>query len=198
MQSKSVDNWNVNFGLKSYTKIYRLPLILPSYMMLCEFTYYEKVKELVEVDELFNQSETLISSMIFRNNRTYMYMTRNRVKSPSWIEYLLVFWAFAFLVEEIRQVQLSLYNRFLFSFLKVNFYFSCLIKYFSESETKILNNRLKHYFENSWNYIDLSGCLVFGIGIALRFTSIRTNESMFKAARLTFSLLFSFIFRLER
>lgn len=50
----------------------------------------------------------------------------------------------------------------------------------------MLKNKLLHYFENNWNYLDISGCLVFSIGICLRFLAMSTGEGLFIAARLEF------------
>ena len=39
------------------------------------------------------------------------------------------------------------------------------------------------YFGMGWNYIDIIGCLLFTIAMALRFIALATNESVFIAAR---------------
>ena len=67
-------------------------------MILCEFTYYEKLNEYVELNSKLN------ATSFIPNNRTYNYISINKVKAPSWIEYLLVYWMFAFMMEECRQV----------------------------------------------------------------------------------------------
>ena len=82
-----------------YDTIFNLVfLILFSYMILCEFTYYEKLNEYVELNSKLN------ATSFIPNNRTYNYISINKVKTPSWIEYLLVYWMFAFMMEECRQV----------------------------------------------------------------------------------------------
>lgn len=48
----------------------------------------------------------------------------------------------------------------------------------------MLKNKLLHYFENNWNYLDISGCLVFSIGISLRFLAMSTGETLFVASRI--------------
>jgi hypothetical protein len=68
------------------------------------------------------------------------------------------------------------------------------LKYFiGDAETKIIKNKLLHYFENNWNYFDIIGCLVFSIGMSLRFISIKTDENLFIAARYSLSLVKYFV-----
>lgn len=57
--------------------------------------------------------------------------------------------------------------------------------FFGDAETKILKNKLLHYFANNWNYLDISGGLMFTIGMSMRFISIMTkNENLFLTARI--------------
>ena len=97
---------------------------------------------------------TKIDQTIFSNN------TKKNIKLPSFVEYFLIYWVISFVIEEARQY------------------------IFGDAETKIVKNKLLHYFENNWNYFDISGCLVFSIGMSLRFLSISTNETLFVAARI--------------
>ena len=78
-------------------------ILLFSYMILCEFTYTETAKELIEINKNATNLNDL-SQIITISNRTYSYIQVNRLKSPSWIEYLLVYWMFTFMMEELRQV----------------------------------------------------------------------------------------------
>ena len=100
-------------------------LLLFSYMILCEFTYYDK-------EELFLQNETSLYSRmenssfnsvlisiesnnfndsnsssvdyIFNENSTSSRIIKEVVKKPSWVEYLLIYWMIALMAEEARQV----------------------------------------------------------------------------------------------
>jgi hypothetical protein len=142
-------------------------LLLFSYMILCEFNYYEEIEQTVEVfprSTLFlNKTNTddlkKFNKTNETSNSTFIEFRRRVIKMPSWIEYLLIYWMFAFVLEEARQY------------------------FFGDAETKILKNKLLHYFENNWNYLDISGCLVFSIGMSLRFISMNSNENLFIAAR---------------
>jgi UPF0288 family protein (methanogenesis marker protein 3) len=72
-------------------------------MILCEFTYVENVREYIEIKNVTKNSD--LNEIITISNRTYSYITVNKLKSPSFIEYLLVYWMFAFMMEELRQVR---------------------------------------------------------------------------------------------
>lgn len=86
-----------------YDTIFNLVfIILFSYMILCEFTYIENVREYIEIKNVTKNSD--LNEIITISNRTYSYITVNKLKSPSFIEYLLVYWMFAFMMEEFRQV----------------------------------------------------------------------------------------------
>ena len=142
---------------------YFIFLILFSYMILCEFNYYEHIE--VKVTKPLNQSidnkQNLSVHELNNVNGSFVSNVEQRrvLKKPSLIEYLLIYWMFSFALEEFRQY------------------------FFGESETKILKNKLMHYFANNWNYLDISGCLVFSIGMSLRFISLSTDENLFIAAR---------------
>ncbi len=72
-----------------------------------------------------------------------------------------MFWILMFILEEFRQY------------------------YFGDSQTKVIKNRLRQYLANQWNYLDISGCLVFIIGMSLRLIAFaRHAEGVFIAARL--------------
>lgn len=69
-------------------------------MILCEFTYYETVFQ-------YNEGNvTNLKSLLITNSSGFAYsqIEVKRIKSPSWIEYLLIFWMIAFMMEELRQV----------------------------------------------------------------------------------------------
>lgn len=52
------------------------------------------------------------------------------------------------------------------------------------------------YFKDEWNYIDMTGCTLFLIGMFLRFLSIGTNKNVFVAAKYKeFFLFFIFVFK---
>ncbi len=74
---------------------YVIFLMLFSYMVLCELSYYET--KLV-VDTVFNKSSAY-------NNTEKRMVEKTVLKAPSFIEYLLIFWIFSFMMEEARQVR---------------------------------------------------------------------------------------------
>lgn len=115
-------------------------LMLFSYMILCEFTYYDQV-ELIQNDTqqitarsfvnattenftnvpfINNPSSIINQSMINDNlepdNITFVKIIKKVVKRPSWVEYLLIYWMFALLAEEGRQVYLFCFDIFLCNF----------------------------------------------------------------------------------
>jgi hypothetical protein len=99
-------------------------LLLFSYMILCEFTYYEKIEtyilDIPMKNSTFNSS-TLESTKTEANNTasnetlnyyyeedydnsTALKIIKEVVKKPSWVEYLLIYWMIALMAEEARQV----------------------------------------------------------------------------------------------
>ena len=94
-------------------------LLLFSYMILCEFTYYETVETYIFDRQIrnftFNESikaepnitdsnETLNYYDEYYFNGTALKMIKDVVKKPSWVEYLLIYWMIALMAEEARQV----------------------------------------------------------------------------------------------
>lgn len=65
--------------------------------MLCEFTYHETI---YPENKLNNNKEKLSESVNF----TSKYESVKVIKSPVWIEYLLIFWILSLILEETRQV----------------------------------------------------------------------------------------------
>lgn len=75
-------------------------LLIFSYMLLCDFTYYKQDTTVIT----FNQSNKSVSNFtqyIFANclNSTHKFMNRKIVKGPSKIEYLVIFWIMAFFLK---------------------------------------------------------------------------------------------------
>jgi hypothetical protein len=94
-----VDSPRVHF---TYDAIfYLIFLALFSYMILCEFDY-----SIMENQHLNDSIESLYSnnSSIYNKNSNSLPNIKKQVKMPSSIEYLLIFWVLAFIIEEIRQV----------------------------------------------------------------------------------------------
>lgn len=81
-------------------------LILFSYTVLCEFTYYETVIQYTDLTS--NSTSSLKSLLVANSTKTFSYVHVKQIKAPSWIEYLLIYWMFAFMLEELRQVNLVL------------------------------------------------------------------------------------------
>lgn len=85
---------------------FSLFLLLFSYMILCEFTYYENV--LIEVpinmiNSSFINNSSNLSAPLPQIPITEKQMVKE-IKKPSFIEYVLIYWMFAFMAEEARQV----------------------------------------------------------------------------------------------
>ena len=77
-------------------------LLLFSYVMLCEFDYYE-VQE--QRENLTYSNLTLIDN---NSNEDVKMSLIRKVKSPTIYEYVLIYWVISFVVEEARQVLLFL------------------------------------------------------------------------------------------
>ena len=91
-----VDSPRVHF---TYDAIfYIIFLALFSYMILCEFDYY------ISEDNKSNDTIESNNSSNFNYSNQTTKITEKIVKTPSYIEYLLIFWVIAFIIEEIRQV----------------------------------------------------------------------------------------------
>lgn len=106
---------------------YIIFLMLFSYMILCEFNYYETIDE--EIIEYENNSASANLTNFTSNshdvsnstnsplNQTKLnfrtIIVQNKViKNPSWIEYLLIYWIIAFIAEETRQVNTKKMKKF--------------------------------------------------------------------------------------
>ncbi len=116
-------------------------LLLFSYMILCEFTYYETVETYLFERQITNSSfnESSIETFKTEFNETHNYydeylfngtslkIVKDVVKKPSWVEYLLIYWMIALMAEEARQVNfpiIFIYKlltalKFIFIYLKI-------------------------------------------------------------------------------
>jgi hypothetical protein len=99
---------------------YIIFLALFSYMILCEFNYLDISKEvfkkrsIVPINNnsllIFSSNSSIIINEKDSNNsandvyETTQIRTKSTITVPSWIEYLLIYWIFAFVTEEARQV----------------------------------------------------------------------------------------------
>jgi hypothetical protein len=84
------------------TVFYTTFLLLFSYIILCDLTYYQ----VTDNEKSSNESNTLNETL---NNFTGMtksdeYFEQKIIKAPSSLEYLLAFWIFSFICEEFSQV----------------------------------------------------------------------------------------------
>jgi hypothetical protein len=75
------------------TAFYTAFLLLFSYVMLCDLSYYDTENE-----------EMLLGNSTFLRIQNETYLEKNNVKNPSSLEYLLIFWIFSFICEEFSQV----------------------------------------------------------------------------------------------
>jgi len=82
------------------TFFYTVFLFLFSYMLLCDYGYYETIYEEVAVANLTEIEYASLNS----DEPNAKMLARKIVKNPSVIEILLVFWIFSFLFEELIQV----------------------------------------------------------------------------------------------
>lgn len=136
-------------------------LFLFSYMILCEFTYFEEVEvwEEVRIDRyarsVTTQEGNYTNETVWKNytsttstTTTMKSTTTNQIKNsvspvddkimklvshvvvkkPSWIEWLLIYWMFAFAAEEARQV---------FTFFK--------LRYFNKYTRNCLNDLIEYW-----------------------------------------------------
>jgi hypothetical protein len=101
---------------------YIIFLMLFSYMVLCEFTYYDNNDELnKEIGSNMNDSLATNVSFIFNHqNGTNQSHTspsidnfvdieeepERVIKKPALIEYILIYWMISLIIDEIRQVSL--------------------------------------------------------------------------------------------
>ena len=82
------------------TFFYTVFLFLFSYMLLCDYGYYETIYEEVVVANLTEIEYASVNS----DESSSKTKARKIVKNPSVIEIVLVFWIFSFLFEELIQV----------------------------------------------------------------------------------------------
>jgi hypothetical protein len=83
------------------TAFYTAFLLLFSYVMLCDLSYYD-----TENEETFLGNSTFDenTNVTFIRIQNETYFENNIVKNPSSLEYLLMFWIFSFICEEFSQV----------------------------------------------------------------------------------------------
>ena len=74
-------------------------LMIFSYYMLCEFSFYD-TQNWAESLEPLNDSAFLNAS----SNSSNSASINKPIKNPVFITYLLIFWIMSFIMEEIRQV----------------------------------------------------------------------------------------------
>jgi len=84
-------------------------LLIFSYMLLCEFTYYRlDIGVFLNTSFLNKTSTRFFSVSPFNSSHKIVY--RKIVKEPSSIEILVIFWVMAFFFEELNQVKSKLSN----------------------------------------------------------------------------------------
>ena len=78
----------------SFLKVFYIVfLLIFSYLLLCEFAYYDE-----SLDSSVKPKETNYSTKIMKK------IESNVIHRPHIIEYFLNFWVFTFILEELRQV----------------------------------------------------------------------------------------------
>ena len=78
------------------TIFFHIFLILFSYMLLCEFQFEPPKKEI-----------NISSNLTYNNSNGYQEVDNTR-NFPQFIEFLLLFWIFTYIIDELRQVNLDL------------------------------------------------------------------------------------------
>ena len=83
------------------TFFYCVFLLLFSYLLLCDYSYYHTYEEMQvsDTDNITNQNATNVEDYSIR---------QKIIKNPSIFEYIIAFWVFSFLVDELYQVKNSL------------------------------------------------------------------------------------------
>jgi hypothetical protein len=84
-------------------------LLLFSYVLLCEFNFYE-IPSISKLNSSSNESyayinETINQTSILVNSSSNEIVVGQILNKPSILQYLLIFWVFSFFVEELRQVK---------------------------------------------------------------------------------------------
>ena len=100
---------------------YGIFLIIFSYMLLCDFNYAKIIYEEYSYSE---ENSTLPYQTKIYNTNTSSLLRNRRIKQkivqdPSFIEYLVIFWVFAFFFEEVNQVIQMIY----FFYIHINDYY---------------------------------------------------------------------------
>jgi len=87
------------------TIFYTVFLIIFSYMLLCEYSYHLNDEDVNLMDRNLTHFEEFYTNMT--TNLTNTFNNGKTVRLPSFIEYLLAFWVFSFLIDEIYQVKIE-------------------------------------------------------------------------------------------
>jgi hypothetical protein len=116
-----------------------------SYFLLCDFSYYYEDDYYTE---LLNDTDFLNSTFGQTANLSDIASIKKEfIKPPSYLEYILIYWVFALVVEEVRQ-------------------------FFDVEEGKFdLRRQLIEYLRDKWNKIDLVCCILFVVGESLKMAS---------------------------
>ena len=87
------------------TAFYTAFLLIFSYVMLCDLSYYDTENEKTFLGNSTFDENTNVTFIRIQNET---YFEKNIVKNPSSLEYLLIFWVFSFICEEFSQVNVYL------------------------------------------------------------------------------------------
>ena len=88
------------------TLFYTIFLLLFSYMLLCDLTYFDDFSEdSIETHNHSNNSISYNDSFIRKQFATFDYSSDDKIiKKPSVLEFFLIFWIISFIFEEFAQV----------------------------------------------------------------------------------------------
>ncbi len=78
-------------------------LVLFSYVLLCEFNYYGYESEEIKSTTIQNDENSTISLLNFTEESKEM-STMKKIIGPSIAEWILMFWVFSFIFDELFQV----------------------------------------------------------------------------------------------
>ena len=85
------------------TSSYIFSLVLFSYVLLCEFNYYGYESEEIKSTTIQNDENSTISLLNFTEESKEM-STMKKIIGPSIAEWILMFWVFSFIFDELFQV----------------------------------------------------------------------------------------------
>lgn len=151
-----------NLFLKCFFVIF---LVVFSYLMMSKYRFFkpDTVQQLLKNNSILKMNGTFEKAMF-----------KKYLASPHWLEYVIIYWVFSFVCQEVFQVFSSFNSKF------SDIYITLIYIYFAFWNISKLINSYRGslvklfviFAQDRWNYIDLIGCLMFIIGMLMRFLAI--------------------------